>query len=52
MFTVEAIPQFTQEDLVEDDVMLLDTWDSVFIWLGVNCNKVRYEIQKENWKKC
>uniref|UniRef100_A0A2P2I1V0 Advillin-like n=1 Tax=Hirondellea gigas TaxID=1518452 RepID=A0A2P2I1V0_9CRUS len=40
VFTAEEILHFSQEDLIEDDVMLLDTWTAVFIWLGTHCNKV------------
>ncbi|XP_018020735.1 LOW QUALITY PROTEIN: advillin-like, partial [Hyalella azteca] len=39
VFTAQEVLNFSQGDLVEDDVMLLDTWEAVFIWLGVNCNK-------------
>ena len=30
---------FTQTDLVSEDVMLLDVGDSVFVWLGCNSNR-------------
>ncbi len=36
---VEEIVDFSQRDLVEDDIMVLDTGHAVFIWIGVNSNK-------------
>lgn len=40
-FTMEAIFDFAQADLEDDDVFLLDTYTSVFIWFGSECNEVR-----------
>eukprot|EP00049_Salpingoeca_infusionum_P017156 m.351941 g.351941 ORF g.351941 m.351941 type:complete len:836 (+) comp16405_c0_seq1:595-3102(+) len=37
-FYVEEIFDFDQEDLIEEDVMLLDTYNEVFVWIGSQAN--------------
>lgn len=29
---------FTQEDMLDDDVMLLDVGTAVYLWIGSGCN--------------
>jgi len=39
VFKAEEIIDFSQEDLASDDVFLLDTWHTIFLWMGNNCNR-------------
>jgi len=40
VFAVEEIQNFSQSDLIDDDVMLLDTYNSVLLWVGNQANEV------------
>ncbi|CAI9621768.1 unnamed protein product [Staurois parvus] len=39
-FIVTEITDFNQDDLDPTDVMLLDTWDQIFLWIGSEANDV------------
>ncbi|TRZ01849.1 hypothetical protein DNTS_007154 [Danionella cerebrum] len=43
-FIMTEVFDFSQDDLDEDDVMLLDTWEEIFLWIGNSANQ--YETQE------
>ncbi|XP_053200330.1 gelsolin-like isoform X2 [Panonychus citri] len=42
-FYVDEIVDFNQSDLIEEDVMLLDTWDTILVWIGSKSNPLERE---------
>lgn len=36
---VDEIADFSQSDLIDDDVMILDTYTTVFVWIGSRANE-------------
>jgi hypothetical protein len=43
-FTVTEVFNFNQDDLIKDDVMLLDTFTEVFVWLGSDCSREEKDL--------
>ncbi|KAK1173971.1 villin-1 [Acipenser oxyrinchus oxyrinchus] len=39
-FMMTEVFDFAQEDLDEEDVMLLDTWEEIFLWIGKAANDI------------
>ncbi|KAL2085121.1 hypothetical protein ACEWY4_018441 [Coilia grayii] len=42
-FVMTEVQDFVQEDLDTDDVMLLDTWEEIFLWIGSSANQYETE---------
>ncbi|XP_040208728.1 villin-like protein [Rana temporaria] len=38
-FIMTEVVDFAQSDLDEDDIMLLDTWEEIFLWIGKSSNE-------------
>lgn len=43
-FKIQEIPNFSQEDLIDDDVMILDVYIQVFVWIGSNARKEEKDL--------
>ncbi len=50
-FTVEEVEPFSQEDLIEDDVMILDTFTEVYAWFGSGSNEMEKKRGYETARK-
>lgn len=51
-FKVEEIFNFTQDDLAEDDVFILDTYNEVYVWVGSGSNDVEKKMALETAVVC
>ncbi|KAF7288043.1 hypothetical protein GWI33_000097 [Rhynchophorus ferrugineus] len=40
----EKCSDFCQDDLADDDIMILDNGEQVFLWLGANCSEVEIKL--------
>lgn len=50
-FTIsEKCTDFCQDDLVDDDIMILDNGQQVFIWLGIRCSEVEVKLAHKSAK--
>jgi len=38
-FHVQQVPNFTQSDMLNDDIMLLDAYSTIYVWIGNGSNK-------------
>lgn len=47
VFEVEEVCNFTQDDLLEDDVFLLDCYTTVFVWVGTGSNDTEKKMAME-----
>lgn len=50
-FFIEEVFDFDQEDLIEDDVMILDAFHEVFVWVGKNANPIEKKGSLESAMK-
>jgi hypothetical protein len=44
---VEEVHNFAQEDLLDDDVMMLDTYSTVYVWIGQQANSTEKKFGME-----
>jgi hypothetical protein len=49
---VEEIPEFSQEDLSSDDVMILDAFTDIYIWIGKGANEIERKMSMDTASVC
>jgi hypothetical protein len=40
----EKCSDFCQDDLADDDIMILDAGEQVFLWMGPRCSEVEVKL--------
>lgn len=40
----EKCTDFCQDDLADDDIMILDNGEQIFLWLGARCSEVEVKL--------
>ena len=48
---IDEIPNFHQNDLFQEEIFLLDTYDTLFVWIGTGSNVDEKKGAFENAKK-
>ena len=48
---VEEVFNYSQEDLLQDDVMLLDVFNTLYVWVGNNANPTEKKVAAEVARK-
>jgi len=43
-FKIEEVFNFSQEDLISDDIMILDVFTEVYVWVGKDSNKAEKDM--------
>lgn len=48
----EKCIDFCQDDLADDDIMILDEGEDVFIWVGSKCSEVEIKLALKSAQVC
>jgi len=51
VFAMEEIGNFAQDDLIDDDVMILDCYTTVYVWVGSGANEIEKRMAMDTANK-